>query len=451
MATKQLTEWIIRYIEEKRRDDPAKFETKIAKYQGENRSDHQAEGQLTQPNGAALGVDGNTLSFLNYAAANAGQLKLVTHAAKFTHGDNKSSSIFNTVSENGPYLTTASLRRPAIDCVGNAAVADVAKLLLTEVDGDSLARCLLRQDYQCLASLASSPQQLQQWIAGFQRAMDAGELHSHYLAKQIYVPVEEGYHLLTPLTSSALLDALHQPIQHARFSEQSKLARRARKEAQWHPQPVVFYPQMAKIKAGGTKPQNVSYLNSLRGGAVYLLHCAPPQWQSLQQPPVTMRNFFAKGSPFLRLHSQSSPPLQQLVQLMLHWQNNLSIRTQIHGLIEQLIDDALNMAALFQQAAWSGWTEQKQCQLLPAYCYWLDPGRGAKDPAFNLSGQQAAWPETIAKDFALWLLASLQQVAKASTLSLPLGEAEKRVWQKRFLRQLQQSGQCEREEGQCAI
>lgn len=74
--------------------------------------------------------------WLTNAASRAGQISLVTHALKFTHSDARGSSIFNAATgQQGACLSTATLNKPALDAVGNAAALDIAKLLQTEVGG----------------------------------------------------------------------------------------------------------------------------------------------------------------------------------------------------------------------------------------------------------------------------------------------------------------------------
>ena len=48
-------------------------------------------------------------AWLTDAAKRAGQINLVTHAAKFTHGDSKSSSIYSEAVALEGYLSTATL------------------------------------------------------------------------------------------------------------------------------------------------------------------------------------------------------------------------------------------------------------------------------------------------------------------------------------------------------
>ncbi len=137
-----------------------------------------------------------TQAWLTDAASRAGQISLVTHAAKYTHGDAQSSSIFTHTTATEGYLSTATLTKPAVDAVGNAAALDVARLLQTETEGDSLLASLQRNDHAALAELAENDEQLSVWIEGFSRALTTKQPTSHKLAKQVYYPVGEGYHLL---------------------------------------------------------------------------------------------------------------------------------------------------------------------------------------------------------------------------------------------------------------
>ena len=178
-------------------------------------------------------------NWLTDAAKRAGQIKLVTHGAKFSHGDSKASSFCLETSANESYLNTASLANVATDAIGNAAALDVAKLLQTDVNGDSLLASLKRGDYQALSTFAEDKAQLEQWVAGFSQAWTTGQPASHKLAKQIYFPVDDGYHLLCPLFSSSLAQAMYEKLTAVRFSEESK-AMRTKQVNGTHSQIFVF-------------------------------------------------------------------------------------------------------------------------------------------------------------------------------------------------------------------
>ena len=157
-------------------------------------------------------------AWLTDAAKRAGQINLVTHAAKFTHGDSKSSSIYSEAVAQEGYLSTAALSGLEPDAVGNAAALDVAKLLQTRVEGgDSLLASLKRGDHAALGAFTDDASQLREWIAGFSRALTPGKPASHKLAKQGYFPVGENYHLLSPLFATSLVHAMHQKMIASRW------------------------------------------------------------------------------------------------------------------------------------------------------------------------------------------------------------------------------------------
>src|SRR5690606_30278650 len=104
-------------------------------------------------------------------------------------------------------------------------------------------------------------------------------------AKQVYWciaddPIDDAnYHLLQPLFSSSLAHEVHQQINDARFGEQNTAARQAYFKKSPHSQSYRDYRGLVMRKLGGTKPQNISQLNSERRGVNYLLSSLPPRWK----------------------------------------------------------------------------------------------------------------------------------------------------------------------------
>lgn len=371
-----------------------------------------------------------TRVWLTDAANRAGQINLVTHAAKYTHGDSKSSSIFSEAKANDGYLSTSSLKNPVADAVGNAAALDVAKLLQTETDGVSLLGFLQRGDSSPLAELAESEEQLSLWVEGFSRALTTRQPASHKLAKQVYFPVEEGYHLLNPLFSSSLAQALHTRMIALRFSEESKSAWAARKAGKWHPQPLTVFPNLAVMNFGGTKPQNISALNSSRGGRVWLLSSQAPQWEEQKQPPYGRKNIFALGAFEFRTRELR----RQLIKLLISAgdENNYRIRRARNRYIDQIIDMHFCLAADIQREEWACWTQNNKCQLKPHQQLWLDPWRAKTDGAFRDEREKDDWQKAVEDDFALWLNAYLLREKRN------VGQSERREWRALFQRRLRE-------------
>ncbi|NWC65873.1 type I-F CRISPR-associated protein Csy1 [Cedecea sp. P7760] len=397
MSQKELTTFIVEYIAGRRQTKLDAFDKDAAKRLA---ADSSLESEILQER-RELELRYAPGNWLTDAAKRAGQISLVTHAAKFTHGDSKSSSIFTETGAVEGYLSTSTLNNPAADAVGNAAALDIAKLLQTEVDGDSLLACLKRNDDSPLTALAENPQQLAEWLEGFSRALTIKDPVSHKLAKQIYFPVAEGYHLLSPLFSSSLTHALHQKIVAHRFSEESKAAWQARRKNEWHPETLVMFPNTAVVNFGGTKPQNISLLNSIRGGRTWLLPAQPPAWEAQDKKPPGMTTIFAPGS-FERATRHAR---RRLIHLLASTRkdNNVRIRRQLDRDVDEIIDLLFNIAAGIQREEWAGRTQDSECKLSEHQRLWLDPYRAVTDEAFRAERDKGDWQRKVADDFARWL------------------------------------------------
>ncbi|WP_253377959.1 type I-F CRISPR-associated protein Csy1 [unidentified bacterial endosymbiont] len=363
-------------------------------------------------------------AWLTDAAKRAGQINLVTHAAKFTHGDSKSSSIYSEAMAQEGYLSSSALFGLEPDAVGNAAVLDVAKLLQTRIEGgDSLLARLKRGDSCALAAFTDDEDLLHRWMSGFSRALTPAQPTSHKLAKQAYFPAGDNYHLLSPLFATSLAHAMHQKMVTFRFGDAVKALWKARREKTWHPEVLTLFPASAEIHFGGTKPQNISYLNSVRGGRVWLLSCQPPTWKKADKPPTELRSLFRPGGRFDR---RANTTVQLLVSLLSRSPNytNFRIREARDEYINALIDLLFGVAIEHQHEAWQNWT--LSCPNLSAHQQlWLDPWRSKTDYVFRLEREKDNWQISVAEDFALWLNARLRK-------ALPdVGAAEKREWETR--------------------
>ncbi|QHM69949.1 type I-F CRISPR-associated protein Csy1 [Mixta intestinalis] len=364
--------------------------------------------------------------WLTDAARRAAQINLVTHAVKFTHSDARGSNIYCSPSEQTvleSYLSTASLTHRNIDISGNAAALDVAKLLQTEHCGDSLIAALQRNDDSAFRVFARDDEQLASWIKGFKSVLENNAPASHKRAKQIYFPVSENsWHLLSPLFATSLVHAVQQRISAARFSDESKAIREAIKENRWHEKPRIFFNDTAVVSFGGTKPQNISWLNSIRGGKAFLLNCASPRWQSSRRLPLKQTTIFASKGDITYL---TRGPVTQLKNYLLTVKTNTTQdRQQINIYIDTIIDIIFNYVVILQNdEEIAGWTRREDCCLKPACQLWLDPRRALTDEAFRQAREAKAWKDKVAWEFAYWLNTQLKDE------KLNVGEAEHREWQ----------------------
>lgn len=364
-------------------------------------------------------------NWLTDAASRAGQIGLVTHALKFTHSDAKGSSIFAAQEDNDArYLGTSTLRQPAIDAVGNAAALDVAKLLQMEYQGDTLIAQLNRGDHSALTVLAESEQQLEQWVSGFKQVLTNKQPASHALAKQLYFPIGDNqYHLLSPLFSSSLAQALHQRLAQARFSEQAKEISVAVRAGKWHAEARVMYPNLAVQSMGGTKPQNISYLNSTRGGRNWLVNCAAPQWMTQSKPPLKHTSIFYRSSEFSAMARDAVRQLRAYMFSVQPREKTREIRQRRAAGVDEVIDMLFSYAAGIQNLeAQAGWSAEAECRLKRSQQLWLDPLRGRDDPDFRAEREAGDWQREIALDFGVWLNRQLEHE------QMLFSEVERREW-----------------------
>lgn len=370
-------ESLIRTYIEKRRDEKLEaFDKQSAKLIREAQPEVQVETeQQRKLERASLEEKFIPANWLSDAARRAGQISIVTHAAKFTHGDSKSISILLGCVAEKPegFLATCDLETPTTDVVGNAAALDVANLLLLNKDGFALSDLVATGDLSPFQSFTDDPEQITEWLLGLSKALKNDQLSSHTLAKQIYFPVDtekQQYHLLSPLASSSLIDELNSRIENARFSDSAKAAREARKKQQYSDTRVQEFPGVAVQGFGGTKPQNISLRNSQRRGVAYLLNSQPPVWQPKTfVAPLNDAQFWREID---RVTHYPVKALQVYLTSIRHIDSNRYLRHKRARLVAEVTDCVLHyLLRLRQQPV--GWSLDGQ--LSAGLWLYADPGR----------------------------------------------------------------------------
>ena len=378
--------------------------------------------------------------WLASAAKRVEQIQAVTHSLKPIHPDARGTNLYV---EPRTLLPLAELGSHALgerfvgDVVGNAAALDVYKLLKLEVNGRSLLTALLAHDADALDALHTDPAQAQALRDAFVSLTQprAEGPSSHTLAKQLYwltgtdASDDAHYTLLAPLYATSLAHAVHAQVQEDRFGEANKAARQARRERKVHDGVFHDYPGLAVQNMGGTKPQNISQLNSERRGMNYLLSSLPPQWQAsavrlpVHAASVFDRLFIARPEVrrtvrALRVYLESDPAA------------NLATRDRREELLDALVDELVSLAAELQQILPPGWSrdDERFKELGYEETLWLDPLRAEipEEAQFAHDWQYMDWPAAIGKAFGLWLNAQLRG-------KLPVGDTEAREWKKVLL------------------
>ncbi|NDD98910.1 type I-F CRISPR-associated protein Csy1 [bacterium] len=325
------------------------------------------------------------------ASKNASKIELASHVMKFSHSSSDGSNILcepgdaESNAEMKHYISSETLTNRKLDYSGCAGYIPVFKLLMVDVGGETLRDCLRRGDSSPLEPFAKSSDQLKSWMERFTKT-EPKKPPSAYKAKQIFFPLDDGsYHLLAPLFSSSLCHYFFEDIN----SEEAKEARRRKKDNKFSEHGFKAFKRMAKIAIGGSQPQNVSFLNSKRGGTVYLFNAEPPEWKDLKKPPLTEKIFWWNFRRFSTIDFEKYTKFLEEEK-----ENNLEIRKKSHDfrfrIYHALLEYVENIYG-FEP----GWSENSSLSI--AFKLWLDPLNEefeAVDSAYN-------WKEIIAEEFSI--------------------------------------------------
>jgi CRISPR-associated protein Csy1 len=404
-------------------------------------------------------------AWLGDAAKRVGQIQLASHTLKNIHPDARGSQIYvqDYPCKDDTLIASHTLGKDAaLDVVGNAAALDVYKFLRASLDGQSLLARLLAEDVNVEAALSGdevSPEgDTEKQVAAktladcFRGIANAKQIAaSDSLAKQVYFPVDDGYHLLAPLYPTSLVHVLHGQIREDRFSDATKAARKARWDQVAHSEGYREHADVLVQSFGGTKPQNISQLNSERGGEAYLLASLPPVWRDQDTVvPLGVASVFAMAiGTFARrefVREKTAELRKFLVEVIA--KNNFDIRDHRAELVNEIIDELFAFSAAVR-ALPAGWSLNPKCKLSTAECDWLDPGRAAvlarqkaeivpsaadlaiaafnsnlapADPGPSEAEEVKPWAKDVAQRFALWLNAAI------STKKTEMDEVEARFW-----------------------
>lgn len=379
-------------------------------------------------------------NWLGDAARRVSQIQAVTHSLKPAHPDAKGTSLYSPPPAQ-PVLTVVGSHclgnEFTSDVVGNAAALDVYKFLKLEHQGRNLLALSLAHAADLAAALSDDLAQAQAWINAFAGlAKRPDRMASHTLAKQFYWPVgddphdDASFHLLAPLYASSLAHRVYQTVQDDRFSEEAVAARQARKESKYSERVVREYPDLAIQKLGGTKPQNISQLNSERRGDNLLFASLPPSWRSIDVKPL-----LGTDSMFPRFSRRDE--VRKMVKALLAFlksnpTSNFETRRRRGEWVDGIIDQFLQFCAELRSLP-PGWSHTPECHLTDLEKHWLDP-QGVKQA---LASARLPLPtgtaERVSSVFANWLNAQLRAQPHDP---LPAGDPEFLEWRNRIYEQI---------------
>ena len=280
-------------------------------------------------------------NWLPNAAKRAGQISIATHPCTFSHPSarkNKngyvSSIIANSAQADDGYLRSGNVAVEA-DALGNAAALDVYKfLMLIMADGKTLLSHIQADSELAVELLNIQSEPYDVLKTGFLAMVESQSYNiTSAKIKQVYFPVDDGYHQLSLLTASGMVFELRRRIDTLRFSDETKAARTSKRDEQWHESGYKQLNNITTIGYGGTKPQNISVFNNQNGGKAHLLLSIHPalKKRDIQFPRVdffsqSITPFYCKNI-FYALHA-----------LFIKYKNNWEIREERFDYHQEVID-----------------------------------------------------------------------------------------------------------------
>lgn len=349
--------------------------------------------------------------WLEENAKNADKCAWCTHIGKFTNPSVENVNVdmpSNELQRDG-YLYTGT-----VACVKDIAVSAnylaTAKLLTLELEDG-------RTVYE---HFKNDTEQIRQALSGL--AVDYGAIRASVLkiksgtmptdtderVRQVYFPVgEQQYHLLSLLPSSSLLMEFTARVRT--MDQEAREARDEKSEAYGKTHRRLL--NLACVGVGGTKPQNISYLNNKCGGKVFLLPSMPPEIE--RRDVVRPRHdFFANTLRWRRF----SEMIQRLHAHYARKQHKMDAAKRTRAAEERVIDAVLGYAYRLRELP-PGWSDAETNELPKAQRIWLDAKYEERRET------ETGWKQEIADAFARWILfTAYKRVMKDKAIAL--GDAE---------------------------
>lgn len=334
---------------------------------------------------------------------------LASHVGKFTNPDIKTTICSHSDKVAG-YVTTGG-STCSLDILIPAQYLGSASLLLSPVTPDkNVLEAVITRDKELekeLELLSLPIENLQEKVQKMQedsrKEPDATDTH----LRQVYFPIAEGkYHLLSVMPSSSLALEMYQRI---RAINGHKIDC-CNKKSENYGKPCEEVTGLTMIGFGGSKPLNISALNSRCGGKTYLLSSLPPSLPA-RKIRLPKSDFFRESI----WYKQQSSALYRLHAYMKQDRNTIEIRQAIHDLVDEMISAVL-FAAYQICAEKIGWNEEEAYSQLPtAQKIWLDD-------AYAEERKETSWADDISSSFARWVIRSYEKLLGEDAIKL--GDAE---------------------------
>lgn len=332
---------------------------------------------------------------------------LATHAGKFTHPSSKNVDINDRSKPlEMPYVVTDNTRHPT-DIVVNAAYLGTAKFLLYELeDGKTVLHHLQEEDKQLQQDL----EQLGIFYKDILAMVDAishrtQPAQTNGYIKQVYFPISStAYHLVSVLPSSSLMIEVKKRIKE----ENDQRKKCCDKKSNLYGKPYQRWIDLTDVHFGGTKPQNISTLNSNYGGCFWMLSSLPPTIRN-NKMRIPKKDFFRETLPykeyvplFIALHRD----------IITNKKHTMYIRKKREEIMDCIMQLAWKYCYMLRKEP-KGWSLQEVYTNLPqAQKIWLDEVYAAQRK------DNETWSNELQTQFGRWVLNQYSRILGKSKVLL---------------------------------
>lgn len=315
-------------------------------------------------------------------ASTAAKVRLGHTAVKYRHPDAGLSytARIEELRTDLDWVCSATVPDLALDTFGNAAAAPFADFAQICLQGKPLYVWAQQEPQALAAILEGTAEERQQGVAALARLVEEVPA-SHSYTAQVYFPVDaaaEDYHLLHVQYPSSL--AAHT---RAQLGEAFQASFEARKQSETY----ATFPGVGVVPYGGSKPQNISRLNSNNRGGTWLLASVPPAIERRSLPAIWGRKTMFTHA----FGKQVEAQLQALRQASPGAEAEEVVQGVVQKWVEYLTD-----------YRWSkpDWVQHPRCKLTSSYVLLLGE---VPQAVTDLSVEWRELPQRVGKDFASWL------------------------------------------------
>lgn len=353
--------------------------------------------------------------WLPNAARRAGQISMSTHPCTFSHPSarkNKNGYVTSVIAEmqrrDDGFLRSGNAVVQS-DALGNAAALDVHKFLSLEMpDGRQLIEHI-KKDSDLAKSLLTIKSKGYETLKSefLEMTTSSTESVTSSKIKQVYFPVEDDYHQLSVLSNSGMIYHLRKRLDELRFGEKLKELREKKKKNAFSDKGYAEIYNLTTIAYGGTKPQNISVLNSQNGGKSHLLFSMPP---ALNERTVHFpkHDFFSESIKPWSMKSTFTA-LHKIYQVLDY--SNVTMRDARKYYYEQLLEKIIEQMWAVRQVSSEQYYE-KTSQLKGHQKTWLlleDEMKREHDDE---------WLEKVVNDISLWIMHSYKRLFGKSAIDI---------------------------------